>query len=195
MLQKRLPALVLASALLGLTVPAQADSPFHFGYSPSFAAFTINDPDGPTDAYHGITYLSGLVTVDMGRDSRLYFNVSYDSFSVPASTTNIGQDVTDLLITGVYQLQFRATRGWKPWVGLGVGYGSEKYANRFLISPAGFLQTTYPDRSLDDFLVVINTNTQWQLSKSWDMGVNLELDQPISTDGMRSIRLGLYFLY
>jgi hypothetical protein len=180
-----------------IAVPAQAESPFRFGISPSLSVFAINDPIGPTDTHSGITYASALMLVDMGRDSRLMVNVSHDSFSVAPSVTNIGQDVTSTQVGASYQMVFRVTRGWKPWFGIGGGYATENYQNRNTLTPGGFkcIGCPYPDRTKDDFYVVLNTSTQWQLNRNWDMGVHLELDQPTSTDGMRAVRLGLYFVY
>jgi hypothetical protein len=96
-----------------------------------------------------------------------------------------------------YQMTLRVARGWKPWVGIGGAYASERYTDRYTVTSGGFLCATcpYPDRNKDDFLVLLNASTQWTVSRNWDMGIHLQFEQPTSSDGMRVIRFGLYAVY
>jgi len=185
--------LPLVSLFFFSTTTHAADT-WRFGVLPNVAGYTVNDPNGPTDTRAGLSPAL-LMLVDMGRDARLMAQVVHDSFQLSASTTNIAQDVSSTGANVEYQWMLRFTRGWKPWVGLGAGYASESYSNRYTVTPGGFLGTTYPDRTKDDFTVVLNTSTEWAVNRDWDMGVHLQIEQPVSSDGMRVIRFGIYAVY
>jgi len=96
-----------------------------------------------------------------------------------------------------YQMMMRVTRGWKPWLGVGAAYANESYSNRYTVTSGGFLCATcpYPDRTNDDFLVVVNASSEWQVNRDWDMGIHLQFEQPVTSDGMRVIRFGIYAVY
>ena len=81
-----------------------------FGISPSVSAFHLKDPDGPTANGSAFTPLSGLLIASAGRDARVLVHVQYDDFSVPASTTDIGENVTRLGGDVSYQILFRLSR-------------------------------------------------------------------------------------
>lgn len=173
---------------------AAAAETFRFGVLPMVAGYDVYDPNGPTEQRAAFS-IAGVILVDMGRDSRLVGQLVHDSFQLSASTTNIAQDVSSTGANVEYQMMFRVMRGWKPWIGLGAGYASESYSNRYTVTPGGFKGASYPDRTKDDFTVVVNTSTEWQLNRDWDMGVHLQFEQPTGSDGTRVIRFGIYAVY
>jgi hypothetical protein len=182
--------------LLGLaSLPTAASDTFRFGVLPSLSAYNVTDPDGPTATNSAASLLSAVMFVEHGRDGRIMFQVVQDKFSLNASTTDIGQDVTSLEFLAAYQWQFRVTRGWKPWIGIGAGYANESFENRYTMTAGGFLGNTYPNRNLNDYKLILNTSTEWPVGKDWDMGIHLQFEEPISSDGIRTIRLGFYVVY
>lgn len=188
---------ITAILVLLLVLPAaHAAETFRFGILPSIASYSVEDPQGPTEQRAGFSPAAVLL-IDMGRDSRLLAQIAYDKFTTSASTTNVNNDVTSLNVGLSYQMMMRITRGWKPWLGVGAAYANESYSNRYTLTSGGFLCATcpYPDRTKDDFLVVLNASSEWQLNRDWDMGLHLQLEQPTGSDGLRVIRFGIYAVY
>ncbi len=188
----RLPVLLLAAC--GVSTAAHADNAMRFGISPSVSAFQLKDPDGPTANGSAFTPLSGLLIASAGRDARVLVQVQYDDFSIPASTTDIGENVTRLGGDVSYQTLFRLSRAWKPWGGIGLGYAGERYTTRYTLTPGGHLATQYPDRTVGSVALVLNTSTEWRLNRDWWMGVQLQYEQPLGS-GASALRLGLYLVY
>lgn len=172
-----------------------AEGTFRFGLMPTISAFNVVDPNGPTETANAFGYTNAVMLVDMGRDDRLFSDLFYDRFSLSATTTNIGQDVTRTGGGVSYQTMFRFARSFKPWMGLGLGASSEGYKNRYTLSPGGFSIPASPvESSLNNVFVMLNASAEWQLNKSLDMGLHLQLEQPTG-DGTRILRFGLYIVY
>lgn len=185
---------MLAALLLGvlpLQVLAEGEQ-IRFGAQGSLNQYTVDDPLGPTAKGSG-PGLSAIALIDVGRESRALFTVYRDSYSLQGTQTNVGQDVTALGGGVSYQKMVRATRSWKPWIGLGVGYASTTYKNRFLYTAGGFKQI-YADRTDAAFSVLLNANTEWEFNRDWDIGLMAQYARSIS-DKAGSIRVGLYFVY
>ena len=130
----------LSLALAPLDSRAQADEDgeeLRYGAQASLNHYTIADPDGPTSSASGAS-ISAIVLMPTGRNRRVMFNLNRESFSLNGSTTNVAQDVTSLSGGLSYQALFRVTRKWKPWVGIGAGYASIDYENRYTLTPGGF---------------------------------------------------------
>ena len=122
-------------------------------------------------------------------------NIYYDSYSVSASTGHIAQTVTAYGINASYQWMFRVARAFKPYFGVGLGYSGENFKNRYNTTPDGlYLNTTYPNRSVQAFNAIVNASTEWQLSRNWDIGLHIQFEQPIA-GGLTAIRAGIYVTY
>lgn len=133
--------------------------------------------------------------VNAGRDSRLFADVSYDKYSLTATQSDIGQDVSRTGGSVSYQTLLRVSRDWKPWAGIGLGAASESYKNRYTLSPGGFSIAANPsERSLNALYLALSLSSEWQLNKSWNMGVHLKYEQPAG-DGTKALRLGMYFVF
>jgi hypothetical protein len=172
-----------------------SEGTFRFGLMPTISMYNVVDPYGPTQTGNAFTYLSGVILADTGRDSRAMANLIYDKFSLSATQTSIAQDVTRTGGGISYQTMFRLSRGFKPWVGFGIGAASESYKNRYTLSPGGFSIPASPsERSINNVFVMLNISNEWQLNKNWDMGLHLQYEQPTG-DGTRIVRVGLYIVY
>ncbi len=193
MLRSILYVILLLSAC-GIGTRALADDAMRFGISPSVSGFNLKDPDGPTASGSAFTPLSGLLIATAGRDARVLVHVQYDSFSVPASTTDIGEDVKRVGGDVSYQTLFRLSRAWKPWGGIGLGYTNEQYTTRYTLTPGGHLASQYSDRTVNSVAVVLNTSTEWRLNRDWSMGAHLQYEQPLG-GGASALRFALYFVY
>lgn len=182
-------------ALAPLDSRAQQDEDgeeLRYGAQASLNHYTIEDPDGPTASASGAS-ISAIVLMPTGRNRRVMFQLNRESFSLKGSTTHIAQDITSLSGGLSYQALFRVTRKWKPWVGIGAGYASIDYENRYTLTPGGFSRSL-PNRSSTDFSVLLNANTEWQFNKDWDLGVQVQLAKSIQDDAS-TLRIGVYAVY
>ena len=189
---------ILVALLILLLASATAtadDRSYRFGIMPTISIFNVEDPNGPTESANAFSYANLVMMADMGRDGRIMANMSYDRFSLSATQTSIGQDVSRMGGSVSYQTLWRVGRDFKPWIGLGLGAASDSYKGRYTLSPGGFSIAANPtDRSLNEIFLVANASADWPMSKSLDMGIHLQLEQPAG-DGTRVLRLGLYFIY
>ncbi len=185
---------IFVCGLCSISLAAQADDAMRFGISPSVSAFYLHDPDGPTANGSAFTPISGLLIATAGRDARVLVHAQYDKFSVSASPTEIGENVTRVGGDISYQVLFRLSRAWKPWGGIGLGYAQEKYTTRYTVTPLGHLANQYPDRDVNSVSLVLNTSTEWRINRDWSMGAHLQFEQPLNS-GANVLRLGLYFVY
>jgi len=187
--------LIVCSMLLFAGSSYAANESFRFGFMPVYSMYYLHDPDGPTVAKGNITPVSAVGIYDWGRDARIFAHVYYADFTLPASSTNIGQNVKQYGFDGSYQIMWRLTRNFRPWFGLGLGFANETYTTRHTVV-SGYVPPggSYPDRTVENFYGVLNASNQWRLSRFWDMGVHLQLEKPTG-DGARVIRAGIYFVF
>lgn len=174
-----------------------ANEDFRFGIMPTGSRYDVKDPDGSTSPENDLNPLSGVLIYNYGRDGRIFTHLYSASFSLKASPSDIGQDVTQVGLNATYQMMVRMARSFKPWIGLGLGYASEDYRNRHRITPEGHLApgSPYPSRKIDNYVGVLNASLEWQANRDWDVGAHLQVEEPISSDGARAFRLGVYFVY
>jgi outer membrane protein W len=173
---------------------ASADKGFRIGWMPSITSTSIEDPNGPVEDHTAAALLQAVGIFDMGRDVRIFANAVYDKYEVDASTTNIHYDVSRFGINATYQWNVRLTRSFKPWLGVGLGYSQDTFADRYTLTPGGFLAASYPDRTVDSFNLVLNSSIDWQISRDLDLGIHFQWEQPTG-DGARSARVGVYIAY
>jgi len=181
-------------ALCSVAAPALSgeNDQLRFGVQSSLNSYRIDDPAGPTAAGSGLS-LSGIALVELGRDSRVMLNVNKDAYSLAASTTNVGQDVSSIGGGVSYQSILRLTRTWKPWIGAGVGYSSITYKNRYKLTPGGF-SVPMANRDATDISLLLNANSEWQFNRDWDIGLQAQLAKSIS-DKSSTLRVGFYVVY
>lgn len=188
-------SLLSVIVLLSFTSSAMAEDAeaVRFGLQSSLNNYKVDDPLGSTAQGSGLSF-SGIALMTMGREDRLIINLNRDVYNLAASTTNIGQDVSSYGGSLSYQSLLRLSRTWKPWVGLGLGYSSVTYKNRYKLTPTGLYSTPLGGRSTTDLALLFNANSEWQLNKDWDVGLQLQFSKSINTKA-NALRLGVYFVY
>ena len=185
---------ILALSAVATSALADDNKQLRFGLQTSLNNYTIDDPVGKTAAATGVS-LSGIALYDVGRESRLMFNINKDSYSVAESNVNVGQDVSSIGGGLSYQTMLRVSRSWKPWIGAGLGYTSTSYTHRKIYtSPAMLFSTTYADRNTSDAELLLNANSEWSLDRSWDIGLQLQFAKAFSNKS-NSLRVGIYAVY
>lgn len=186
---------ILSLCFATSAVAAVADEkPFRFGVQTSLNSYKINDPAGPTAVGNGLS-VGGIALVDVGRDSRVMFNLDRDSYTLTGSNTNVGEGVSSVGGGLSYQRMWRATRDWKPWIGAGLGYSSVTYSNRFIFtSPAMQYKTLYGDRKGTETSLLLNANSEWTYNSNFDIGLQAQFSEAIS-DKSSTLRIGIYVVY
>jgi hypothetical protein len=71
---------VILSLCFATSTIAADDKPFRFGVQTSLNNYKIDDPAGPTAGGSGLS-LSGIALLDVGRESRMMFNINKESYS------------------------------------------------------------------------------------------------------------------
>lgn len=137
---------VLLIFLLFFTSLSNAEDDLGIGIGLGVFLFSPDDPSGDADVTLSVTPLSIYYTTELGRDTRIMSNFTYLTYDVDASTTSIGQEVTRVSLTAMYQSRFRVSRSFKPWLGLGLTFGTEEFENRFTIDKDGFLDQSFANR-------------------------------------------------
>jgi hypothetical protein len=178
--------------ILAAPVMADENEPFRFGVQTSLNRYASYDPVGPTAGGSGLS-VSGIALYNLGREGRAMFNIDRDSYSMKASQTNVGQDVTSFGGGASYQTMLRLTRTWKPWVGMGLGYTSTSYKNRFVFTPGG-AKTFYADRDTTSMQLLLNANSEWVFNRDWDMGLQMQFAKGLSNN-TSTFRVGIYAIY
>lgn len=173
---------------------AAEDKTFRFGGQVAGASYNLKDPDGPTAPGSGYSF-GGIATIDMGRGGRLWISAARGSYTLKASVTEIGQDVASTEVGLSYQANYRISRSFKPWFGVGLGYASSKHTNRYTSasvgSPFGIFK---PDRNQKSVVGLLNANSEWPVSADLDFGVQVQAAIAPSK-GANVYGLGVYLLY
>jgi hypothetical protein len=168
---------------------------FRFGLMPSIAQFTINDPSGQTAKGKSVSLLNAVMFINVTRDDRVMLIVGSNKYSVPASSTLIGEDVTRLDGSVSYQTLFRLSRNFKPMLGIGIGSAAETYKNRYKLSPGGFgIAQTPVERNINNFYYVLNAGHEWEINRTWNIGLNLQYERPVS-EISTALKLGIYLTF
>ena len=167
---------------------------FRYGVQTSLNNYKIDDPAGSTAVGSGLS-VSGIALLNVGRESRVMFNLDKDSYSLAGTTTNVGQNVSSIGGGVSYQNMLRVTRNWKPWIGVGLGYASATYKNRFTMMTPGQPYTyLYADRTATDTALLLNTDSEWVINRDWDIGLQAQFAKTFS-DKSSTFRVGIYLVY
>ena len=158
----------IAVLMLGLTLSVNAEagkrgSESQFGLGASVGSVSIDDPDGSTGSSF-VIYPTFLYLLNVSRDTRFVSDLLYLSYSLDASQSEIGQKVASLSISGVYEWKKRVSRDFKPWIGVGLGYGSNSSKNRHTVDADGFLDDSFADRNSSGVSVILDVSTDINLN-------------------------------
>ena len=169
---------LIALFLIGTTAHAERD--WHIGWLGGVTNYSIDDPFGPTQSKSKFLWKDVVGLYDLSRDRRVFGMLSDNSYTVDASPTEIGQDAARKAGLLAYQFNFRLSREFKPWVGLGVGYASESYKPRYTVTSTGFLKAHFPDRDVDGAFVLANASAQWPFAGGTAAGIHLQYEHGFS---------------
>lgn len=167
-----------------------------YGVAGNIGNFSVEDPDGDT-ASQNSTYLSGILLTPVNRNNpsmRLWYEFSFRSFDLDASTSNIGQEVNSLSISATLQ------KGWSTktidayWVGIGAALSLDDYSDRFKLDNQGFLSQQFNDRSETILGIIFNAGFNMPAAKGYMYGFNFNFHLPID-DGVSGISTSLFVMW
>ncbi|MCP5005400.1 MAG: hypothetical protein GY941_15905 [Planctomycetes bacterium] len=174
------PTLIIFLILSNAITQASAESSIRFGYMPRFINYSVNDPDGSTDTASEIQALGGMIAYKLGRGSRIFSYMSIYDFDIDYGFNKIGQTVESTSFGIYYQSEFKFSRTFKPWLGLGGAINIDEFTNRADTDSDGFLLNTYPDRDGVYTSLGFLASQEWSISDSLSLGINFEYLIPIS---------------
>ena len=133
----------------------------------------MDDPDGDSEDEWSARPINFIYT-DRAFDSYRYWaEAFYQDTVLSASTSQIGQEVTQLGVRGSVQREIARHAIGTSWLGAGLQLSYDDYQKRHTIDNAGFLAQTYPDRSGLEPALLINYVFEKKLA-GWDVAGKLE---------------------
>ena len=167
---------------------------WNIGWLVTESQFKLSDHDGPSAAKAEFGLMNFVLAAPRERDDRFLAQLSLDRFDTAASTTGIGASVKRLDASLSYQTRLRASRYWKPWVGIGLGFANETQRSRYTVRSDGFLARSYPEINQNGLVAVVNATSEWAIAEQWTLGVHLQYEEPLGHTA-RGLRAGLIVLF
>jgi len=168
-----------------------------YGIAGNLANLSVEDPNGDTDSTN-TSYLSGFVLTPLNRNQpsvRLWYELSYRSFDLDPSTTNIGQEVSSLSLSATIQ------KGWSSkmvdayWVGIGGELNLDDYSKRLTVDSDGFINQQFNDRNETILGVLLNAGFNLpKTSGGYVYGFNFNYRMPID-DGINGISASFFVMW
>lgn len=182
----------LITALILLPSLSIADT-FEYGWMPVVGAYK-SSLDIDTEVKPAANALSGLIIINSGRSSRVWIQGQYHSLDFNGTDTKIGQSVTGYEVATIYQTQYRLSRHFKPWLGIGASFSALDYKDRYLTDSQGFLAQVFNDTSKAGLAIDFNfsTNTDW--FDQYDTGFAIRLSVPVN-DVLTKLEAGFYITF
>ncbi len=153
---------------------------------------SIEDPDSSVSSVFAIspsfTYFS-----DVARDQRVTGKFSYYDFTLKASSTEIGQSVTTISFAAIYEWRQRLQRNFKPWLGVGVAFNSDKASSRHTVDSDGFLAQRYQDLDNTGFALLLDASLDIELFET-DLLLRGVYTTPLY-DGFNGLEFTLAYLF
>lgn len=179
----------MAQAALGMP-----ENTARYGLAYGYGEIDVNDPNGDTQTGEVSQPLNLIYSDWLPVGGRFWLELQYLTSNLPASQTSIGQHVQQRNVTAVAQKNFRLARYFAPWLGFGIQLSQAEYSRRHTITDDGYLQQLYDDRETNFVSVVINSTTDWDISRHLAAGIKLEQSLTIGNN-LNSNNISVIFLY
>ena len=166
---------------------------FEYGWLPVVGAYK-SSLDIDTEVITVGNALSGLIIINSGRSSRVWIQGQYHSLDFDGNETEIGQEVTGLEVSAIYQTQYRISRHFKPWFGIGTSFSALEFKDRFLTDSQGFLAQTFEDETKTGLAIDFNFTTETHWFDKHDSGFAVRLSVPVN-DVLAKVEAGFYITF
>ena len=138
--------------------------------------------------------LSGILIINSGRSHRYWIQGQYHSLNFDGTETQIGQQISGFEIASLYQSQYRISRHFKPWLGIGLSFAALEFKNRFLTDSQGFLAQTFKDETQAGMAIDLNFTTETDWFDHYDSGFALRISIP-TNDVLGKFEAGFYITF
>jgi len=166
---------------------------FEYGWLPVVGAYK-SSLDVDTEVITVANALSGLIIINSGRNNRVWIQGQYHSLDFDGNETEIGQEVTGLEVAALYQAQYRISRHFKPWLGVGTSISVLEFTNRFLTDSQGFLAQTFEDETKTGLAVDFNFTVDTDWFDKYNSGFAVRLSVPVN-DVLAKAEAGIYITF
>lgn len=182
----------LIAVLLFIPSLAIADT-VEYGWMPVVGAYK-STLDVDTEIITAANALSGLIIFNSGRSSRIWIQGQYHSLDFTGNNSHIGESVTGFEVATLYQTQYRISRHFKPWLGIGASFSALDYKDRYLTDNQGFLAQAFEDTSKSGLALDFNFTTNVDWLDQYDSGFSVRLSVPVS-ETLTKIETGFYITF
>lgn len=185
--------LIWMSLLIALSAHAEDD--IKYGFSPNLSLLSLSDPDGSAGQVAKFSFFSGIAKYKGPlRYSYWISEFGYQSFSLDASTSEIGQNSTRWNFAGGYEHRVPVARNFEFYAGALLGISQSEYASRHTVDSDGFLASTFSKRSGTEPYIKVQAAWYMDINKDWEFGLIPAYEYAFG-DGFSGLSLSAAFLY
>jgi len=183
---------LIGFSLLTFASLVHADT-FEYGFLP-VVGFYKSSVDKDTEVLADVNVLSGLLIINSGRNSRIWTQAQYHSLDFDGSKSKIGERVKGFEIAMLYQSNFRVSRHFKPWLGVGISVATLKFKDRYIKDDQGFLDRRFDNKTKTGLAVDFNFTTETNWFDDYDTGFSFRLSVP-TNDVLAKAEAGFYITF
>lgn len=171
------------------------ESKFKWGVAPYYGSYLVKDPEGESKSGNEVFLLNFATSYDLGRDTRLWAEAGVIEFEVSPGVDSVSQKADVISISTSYQMRFRLSRFFQPWVGVGLSVNQAEYSNRYLVDSDGFFAREFENRSATETGIVLQLHHDFPVeSMPFDLNVGFSYVDSFD-DGLRGYRLHTGFMF
>lgn len=180
---------MMAGVLLASIVIPQAsaslwDVDTSVGVSPAVMIYKSKEPEGTTPTDTAVYPLTLTATFSINRINRIMADFRYVDVELPAGNSGVGATVKGYQLSTILQHQFRWSRSFRPWLGVGVVSTVFESTDRYRTDRDGFLQERFADRDDTTLSAVANAALEWKISRDWVLATEGRYELPFG-DGLQ----------
>lgn len=178
--------------LLASASSIQAET-FEYGILPVAGVYQ-SSLDLDTEALPAVNFLSGLLIINSGRNSRYWIQGQYHSLDFEGAVSEVGESVSGFEVAALYQSKFRLSRHFKPWLGIGLSVAALEFNDRFTTDNQGFLAQRFDDVKKTGIAVDLSFTTETDWFKDTNTGFSFRVSLP-TNDVLAKIEAGFYITF
>jgi len=143
------------------------------GYLVGMSRFTVDDPDGPTQAGVDVLPMSLVYTDWLPHSWRYWAEAYYFATTLDAKAGEIKQKIARIGTRLTLQHNVNLGR-WSVWLGGGLDLSRNQYTRRYSVDNDGFLLKVYEDRLNTAVGFAAQFVIDWPLAQNWDLAAKLD---------------------
>ncbi len=120
------------------------------------------------------------IQYDINKINRLIATTRFINNKLSSGNGDYGMKVEGYQITTAWQHNFRVSRRFKPWFGVGLTSNILSYKDRHTTDSDGYLMDYYPNTDETTFSALFMASTDFVLDDNWQIGVNVDYEAAFS---------------